>query len=255
MKIKRILILSIIISLCPLAALFPQGLEIPQLAADSSIYERSYYTLQYNEKFEQPDWVAYELTQEEVVGLAKRSNRFREDREILSGSAALSDYKYSGYDRGHLAPAADMKMSSESMDESFLMSNMSPQVPGFNRGIWAFLESCVRTWASENESIYVVTGPILTKESYPVIGKNEVAVPEYYFKVILDYKEPDYKGIGFVLPNRKGEGRLQDYAVSIDEVEGLTGLNFYPLLPDDLEESLESHYDVSLWRFIEFTSD
>ncbi|MDA3956859.1 DNA/RNA non-specific endonuclease [Oceanispirochaeta sp.] len=249
------IIYKILFFLLPILQAFSQSMEIPVITHPDAVYQKSFYTLQYNERFEQADWVAYELTQEEIEGHVKRSNRFREDNEIKTGSAALSDYRYSGFDRGHLAPAADMKMSRDSMDDSFLMSNMSPQDPGFNRGIWAFLESCVRSWTSENESLFVVTGPVLTKQEYPVIGTNEVAVPESYYKVILDYREPDFKGIGFLLPNRKGEGRLQDYAVSIDEVEIFTGLDFYPLLPDDLEESLESVYDVTLWRFIEFTAD
>jgi len=124
------------------------------------------------------------------------------------------------------------------------MSNMSPQLPGFNRGIWA----------NEKESIYVVTGPVLTKDVYPTIGINEVAVPEYYYKVILDYSGDETKAIGFILPNEKSSEPLQNYAVTIDKVESFTGIDFYPALPDDIEESLESAVDTSLWSFKQFTS-
>lgn len=147
-----------------------------------------------------------------------------------------------------------MKMSSGSMSESFYMSNMSPQVPGFNRGIWAKLESYVRTWAFDNESIYVVTGPVLTKDTYPTIGDNEVAVPEFYFKVILDYTGDEIKAIGFILPNSKSSTPLQEYAVTVDDVEVFTGIDFYPTLPDTIEESLESAVDTSLWPFKQFTA-
>jgi len=244
-----------ILLLTPFCLLSGQSLELPEISGNGTVYYKENYTLQYNEQFEQADWVAYELTREEITGTVKRTDRFRPDGEIVTGSAQLSDYKGSGYDRGHLAPAADMGMTAESMNESFLMSNMSPQSPSFNRGIWAFLESCVRTWASENEAVYVVTGPVLTNEEYPVIGESRVAVPEYYYKVILDYREPELKGIAFILPNRKGEGRLQDYAVSIDEAERVTGINFFPGLPDDEEERIEAVYDVNLWRFTEFDRD
>ena len=119
---------------------------------------------------------------------------------ISTGSASLPDYKGSGYDRGHLAPAGDMKWSTTAMSESFYMSNMSPQEPSFNRGIWNRLESQVRRWAIDNGSVYIATGGVLT-DGLKTLGSNSVSVPQYYFKVILDYQEPDIKGIGFIIPN------------------------------------------------------
>lgn len=228
-------------------SIFSQGIEIP--AYTGSIITKENYTLQYNERYEQADWVAYELTREEVFGTTKRKNSFKTDPQITTGSATLNDYKASGYDRGHLAPSADMKMSPESMSESFYMSNMSPQVPGFNRGIWARLESYVRTWAVDNKSVYVVTGGVLTKDKYSTIGVNNVAVPEYFYKVILDYTGDEIKAIGFILPNEKSSKSLQEYTVTIDEVEAFTGIDFYPLLEDSIEYALESSLDISLWSF------
>lgn len=230
--------------------LFTQSIEIP--VNDGNVSEKSFYSLHYNEKFEQANWVAYELTKEEVLGSTKRKDSFKSDPEISSGSATLEDYKGSGYDRGHLAPAADMKMSPESMSESFYMSNMSPQHPSFNRGIWSKLEAIARTWAVENESIYVVTGPVLTKDSYPTIGINNVAVPEYYYKVILDYTGNEFKAIGFILPNEKSTKEIQEYAVTVDYVEQFTGLDFYPLLQDDVEDFLEGQFNLQLWSFNTF---
>lgn len=246
-KISILLLLNLTVSV------FSQSLEVPTVTSPEAVIAKDFYFLQYNEKFEQADWVAYELTREEVMGQTERRDSFKSDPDIGTGSATLSDYKRSGYDRGHLAPAADMKMSANSMSESFFMSNMSPQNPSFNRGIWSKLESYVRTWAYENESIYVVTGPVLTKDSYPTIGTNQVAIPEYYYKVVLDYTEPEIKAIGFILPNEKGTQPVQSYAVSIDDVEEFTGIDFYPLLPDNQEEKIESEYDASLWSFNKFT--
>ena len=190
--------------------------------------------------------VAYELTAQEVQGIVSRSDDFRADPEIITGSATLVDYRGSGYDRGHLAPAADMKWSEEAMSESFYMSNMSPQAPGFNRGIWRSLESRVRSWAVENGAVYVVTGGILSS-GLPTIGPDSISVPEYFYKVILDYQEPELKGIGSILPNQGSKSSLKTYAVSIDSVEQRTGIDFFPSLPDDIEDKLEASVDLSLW--------
>jgi len=177
-----------------------------------------------------------------------RTNDFRIDYKVKTGSASLSDYKGSGYDRGHLAPAADFKWSSTVMSESFFMSNMSPQHPSFNRGIWKKLEGSVRNWADDNGEIHVVTGPILN-EQFSTIGYNKVSIPNYYYKVILDYREPELKGIGFILPNQKSNSSLQSFAVTIDEVERKTGIDFYHALPDEIENQIESTIDVRKWSF------
>ena len=177
-----------------------------------------------------------------------RTNDFREDYKVKTGSASLSDYKGSGYDRGHLAPAGDMKMSSTAMSESFFMSNMSPQHPSFNRGIWKKLEGSVRNWADDNGEIHIVTGPILN-EQFSTIGYNGVSIPNYYYKVILDYKEPGLKGIGFILLHEKSSSSLKSFAVSIDEVERRTGIDFYHSLPDEIENQIESTIDISKWSF------
>lgn len=227
-------------------------LELPKPVPGEQIIEHTGYTLSYNEEYEVASWVAYELTRDEVLGESGREDDFKSDPAVRTGSATLADYRNSGYDRGHLAPAADFKWSEEAMSDTFYLSNMTPQEGGFNRGIWADLESVVRTFAYDNGSVYVVTGPVLTDGPYKTIGSNDVAVPKRFYKVVLDYTEPDYKAIGFVLPNEKSDKKLQSYAMSVDEVEEITGLDFFPALPDDHEERLEGHYDVSLWSFNKF---
>jgi endonuclease G len=220
----------------------------PKSAGQCQIIRNIGYRLCYNEKHEQPAWVAYEITAGELVKRVGRTDNFRPDFSVITGSAQLSDYKGSGYDRGHLAPAADLAWSGQSMGASFLMSNMSPQSPSFNRGIWKQLEGLVREWTSENGVVHVVTGPVL-EPGLSHIGSNNVSVPNYYYKVILDYQEPEIKAIGFILPNAKGTQPLSRYAVPVDEVEHTTGIDFYPELPDDIENKLEGAIDKALWTW------
>lgn len=229
-----------------------ENLELPKPIQGEQIVHHTGYTLSYNEEYEQPSYVAYKLTQNELYGPNERKNNFREDPSIKTGSATLDDYKNSGYDRGHLCPAADQKESEQAMSDSFYMSNMSPQNPDFNRGIWADLEGTVRNFADTNDMIYVVTGPVLTDGPYKTIGKNKVAVPKFYYKVILDYTEPELKAIGFILPNQKGTSDLQCYVTSVNNVEEITDIDFFYQLPDDIEEKLESSVDVYKWVFKEF---
>jgi endonuclease G, mitochondrial len=221
--------------------------EIPKTNPHDVIIYHTGYALLYNEEHEQASWVAYELTKEETVNNSKRSNKFLVDPKVKTGTADDADYTKSGYDRGHLAPAADMGWSEITMKESFYYSNMSPQKPGFNRGIWKKLEEKVRDWAIKNQAIFIVTGPILTP-GLPTIGPNKVSIPQYYYKVILDYTQPDLKGIGFILPNESSDKPIQTYAVTIDSVEKFSGLDFFPLLPDNIEQSIEKTQCFKCWE-------
>jgi len=223
-------------------------LEIPKTSSKDDIISHTGYSLLYNEAHEQANWVAYELTKEETNKLYERTNKFMPDPLIKTGSAEDKDYQGYGYDRGHLAPASDMGYSSITMSESFYYSNMSPQVPSFNRGIWKKLESLVRTWAIENNNIYVVTGPILTK-GLETIGPDKVSVPKYFYKVILDYTEPGIKGIGFILPNEGSKENLENFALSIDSVERATGIDFFNLLDNRQENEIEKTLCLSCWSW------
>lgn len=225
-----------------------QDLCIPELALEDEVIKHPGFYLVYNEEHEQADWVAYELTQEKAQAkIAKRTDKFLVDPLIQTGSATNEDYYKSGYDRGHLAPAADMSFSHESMAASFYYSNMSPQAPSFNRGIWAKLEETVRQWVIKNKHVLIVTGPVLNAEALGSIGPNNVTVPSAYYKVLLDISGNDYKGIAFILPNEGSKEALSSFVFTIDEAEEITGINFFPLLPEDLEILAESQADFDAW--------
>lgn len=223
-------------------------LEIPKTYGKDKIITHTGYSLLYNENHEQASWVAYELTKKETTKRFKRSNKFITDPLVTTGSANNADYEGSGYDRGHMAPAADMGWSSTALAESFYYSNMSPQNASFNRGIWKSLEELVRAWAIEDGAVSVITGPVLTN-GLATIGNDKVSVPKYYYKVILDYTEPVIKGIGFLLPNAGTKQPLQSFAVSIDSVESVTGIDFFPLLPDKQEIFIEKTLSVNAWTW------
>ena len=202
--------------------------------------------LAYIERHEQALWVCYLLTKEHLEKpVCKRSNRFKYDSNIHSRSATLKDYYKSGYDRGHLAPAADMLWSEKAMQESFYMSNMSPQKPGFNRGIWKKLEGRVRKLALKEDSLIIITGPIF-KDSSESIGANQVSVPVYYFKAIIDISAPRLGGIAFIIPNRNTKLPLRKFALCIDSLEQICNLDFMAQLPNPLESQLESTIDQAL---------
>ena len=217
------------------------------------IVKHQYYTLSYSEEHEQPEWVAYEITKEQRQGQkVRRKDNFRPDTKVKTKSATRSDYKRSGYDRGHLVPAGDMNFNEQAMSETFYMSNMSPQVRNFNGGIWRELEEQTRDWVYKYKHLYVVTGPVLTERPIERIGRNKVSVPRSYYKVILDITKPEMKGIGFIMDNEVSDRRLSDYAVTIDKVESLTGIDFFPnLLSPNQEQQLEGNVDVDRWTFSE----
>ncbi len=215
-------------------------------SSDGQVVTHSYYSLSYEEEHEQAKWVYYKLTPAMMSGGAKRSDDFRPDNKIKTESATLADYVGSGYDRGHLCPAASMSINSTAMSESFYLSNMSPQHPSFNRGAWKDLEELVRQWASKYEEVHVVTGPIF-KDNIGKIGKNQVTVPGYYYKIV--YSPAKEKMIGFVMPNKKIDNSLAAYVVDVNEIEMLTGIDFFPQLDDPLEDALEANSDVTKWEF------
>lgn len=221
------------------------SMELPALKFNKDIVAHSGFTLSYNEEHEVANWVAYKLTAAQAKSsLYDRSNYFMEDPKVTTGSAKEEDYQSTGYDRGHLAPAEDMAWSVRSMEESFYYSNMTPQVPGFNRGVWRRLEELTRYWASYHDSIFIVTGPVL-KDDLPTIGR--VSVPQYFYKVVLVYKPTGVKAIGFLLPNKASSATLSSFAVSVDSIEKLTGLDFFPKLTDDIEQKAESKPAIDKW--------
>jgi endonuclease G len=207
------------------------------------------FDLAFNEQFEQAAWVAYVLTREEIQsGTIERTDNFRADKSIVSGSATPADYRGSGFDRGHLAPAGDMKWDELAMSQSFLMSNMSPQTPGFNRGIWRKLETEVRNWAIEKDSLYVITGPLFSSTD-SLIGENEVGVPGHYFKVLVDLSPPDHDMIAFLLPNSSSSEELLSFAIPVDSLERISAYDFFADAPDqEVIDWLEQRIEPGNWN-------
>ncbi len=206
----------------------------------------TYYSLGYSEEHEQAAWVYYHLTPPMVSGAASRSDNFRPDPKVSTLSAVLSDYVGSGYDRGHLCPAASMSLNAESMSESFFMSNMSPQEPSFNRGRWKQLEELVRSWVVDSIGIHVVSGPIF-KDNRGSIGGNEVTVPGYYYKAI--YSPVQDQMIGFIMPNEKLSAPLISYVATIDAIEELTHIDLFSQLESEYQAALESTTTLAKWSF------
>ncbi len=220
----------------------------PTHLPDQQVVRHYAISLQYNEYYEQASWVAYRLSSRHLNGKYARTNNFTLDPKVSSKSAGDNDYRRSGYDRGHLAPAADMKSSKKAMDQCFYMSNISPQKRDFNGGVWLELEELIRDWTRDEKVLYIVTGPVLPK-GLKRIGKNKVGVPKHFYKVILDVEEPEFKAIGFLMKNRGTSKNPKYFAVSVDSVEKFTGLNFFPALPDSIEWRIESRMNKKDWDF------
>ena len=207
----------------------------PQGPCDQ-ILENHYYTVCYSYDHRQALWAHHQLTIESIKGKHKRKDNFRKDKRVTF-PVGSKDYRGSGYDRGHMVPAADMKLSKLSMSETFFMTNMSPQNPSMNRGLWASLENKVRSWVLKDGMAYVITAPLLA-ENLPMI-KSQVSIPDYYYKIIYFEKKKIMKA--FLVPNRKpSDKNFYQYSISVDELEVLTGLDFFSELPDHLEEKLEA---------------
>lgn len=222
--------------------------EWPALKNGEKAVCHSAYCLVYSEEHEQAIWVAYELTSDETLKSHERTDKFLIDPKISTGSATKEDYTRSGFDKGHIAPAADMGWSQTAMIESFFMSNMSPQRPQCNRGIWKKGEEQVRDWAKNYGKLYVVAGPVL-KKGLPAIGANQVSIPEFYYKVLLRPDSLHPEGIGLIIANEGSKMPLKTFAVSIDSVERLTGLDFFPWMSEPVEAKTEARLCLDCWSW------
>lgn len=222
------------------------------VGSDGTLVNHTAFTLSYLEDWEQAEWVAYTLRGADLRRRwTERDDNFRADPRVPTGSAEGDDYRGSGFDRGHLAPFADFAYDAALADETFYMSNVSPQDPGFNRGVWRELEELTREWAEAYERLYIVTGPVVNERPRGYIGReNRIAVPRRYYKVLLDLEGPDRQGIAFLLPNEQSDRPLRDFAMSIDELEAITGLDFFAdLMPEELETLLEADGNPRNWSF------
>lgn len=205
------------------------------------------YVLSYVEKHEQAEWVAYELKKSNANNNFNRPF-FIVDPKVKTQSADWRNYKKSGYDKGHLCAAADMKFSKKAFEDTFYTSNIAPQLHAFNDGVWNRLEQKTRYWAAKYDGIYVVTGGVLNGD-LKTIGKEQVAVPKYFYKILLDKSKGEYKMIAFLVPHQQSEKPLYEFVVSVDEVEKKTGIDFFPKLDDKVENQLEKSSNYKNWSF------
>jgi endonuclease G len=228
-----------------------ENVEIPARLEDrkEQIIVHTGHTVSYNSDRKIPNWVAYELTKEEAAGKLPRSNSFTPDPNILKEESAIDDdYKNSGWDRGHLAPAADMKWDRSAMKASFYFSNICPQNRNLNAGDWKDLEEQTRSLAMQKGKIYVVCGPIVSKKP-GTIGQNSVVIPDAFFKVLLQNDEEEWAAIAFMFPNESGKSQpISTYAMSVEEIEAITGIDFFHQLPDSIEERIENRVDFMKWN-------
>ncbi|MFA5892583.1 MAG: DNA/RNA non-specific endonuclease [Candidatus Margulisiibacteriota bacterium] len=257
---KRLAKLLLFLSVIPLLSAYPT-LAAPVKSehilyglpgTNGTILYRKGYALAHNNGKKVASWVSYHLTDAYLVHNVPRSNDFRPDPDLPKGQRSeLKDYRKSGYDLGHLAPAEDMRRDEQTESETFLLSNMAPQVGlGFNRRIWKNLEAKVRTWAKKRHNIYIMTGPIYSDKNYPTIGPDKVAVPSHFYKIIVSctHKGDNLDVIAFIMPNKDlGATPIKSYITTIDEVEKETGLNFLRGLPDPIEKKLEAK-KAGMWE-------
>lgn len=205
------------------------------------------FNLSYNRENHTPNWVAWELLGEETQGDIPREKKFWHD-EIVEGCAWHEDYKKSGYDRGHMIPAADQKWDSQAMFDSFVMANVCPQNPALNSGAWSTLENKTRQWAERDSCIIIVAGPIYNQRDVQKIGKTKIRVPSAFFKVIVAPYVKEPRGIGFVYPNMPSPGNMQNYIMTIDAIEELSNMDFFYNLPDEIENKIEAVSSFKMWN-------
>ena len=225
-------------------------MEIPALTTGGRIVQHGAYVSSYNPETRIPDWVAYELTAEETGGTLKREGiEFRMDPDLKGVRQAMrEDYSGSGWTKGHLMPAADAAFSNSTLSESFYFTNVCPQDETLNAGDWQYLEKKVRQWANRYGSVWVVTGPIVGENRYGTIGERDVVVPDSFFKALLIRKQNgSYSAIAFVMDNDADRYYLKDCMMTVNDLETLTGLDFFPALDDVVEEKVESTLRLSDW--------
>ena len=212
--------------------------------------KRMAYTLSFNRETNQPNWVAWCLEDSETDGGVGRRNEFICDEDVpLPHRVAPEDYSHSGYDRGHMAPAADMKFDAQAMKECFYMSNICPQTHELNAGVWSKLEKACRRWANKFGKVYIVCGPIFYKNKHKSIGKNLVIpVPDAFFKCIYGVNNGKPQAIGFIMRNNDSKQSMNASAMTVDEVENITGMDFFPNLPDKIENKVESEMSIKNWQ-------
>ena len=228
-------------------SLFQICIPAPLSNTPEQIIRRKAYVLSYNKNTKLPNWVAWHLTKDHSEGFVPRSNDYREDLDVPSPRATNDDYKNVTWTRGHMCPAGDNKWDESAMSETFLLSNMCPQTSSLNTGLWNRLEQSCRMWAKKYGNLYIVCGPVLLRTEHETIGLNKVVVPEAFFKVILCLQGKP-KAIGFVIRNNDGKKKRDQFVNTVDDVERITGIDFFSALPDSIENAVESYANLEDWK-------
>ena len=223
-------------------------MELPAISGDEPVIQHAGFTLAYDADAKIPRWVAYELTGEETHGEAERDEiLFKMDPSYNRTQAMREDYSESGWTKGHMACAADFKWDSDALEETFYLTNICPQDEDLNKGDWNYLEKQVRYWARDYGRVWVVSGPIIGSNRYGTIGERDVVVPDAFFKAVLRQDDKGYRSIAFVMNNDAERYYLDKCSMSVNDLEQRTGLDFFPALPDEVEESVESQYRPRDW--------
>ena len=224
------------------------AVEIPKVLTDipELTLNRKAYTVSYNSNTKCPNWVAWHLTAERTDGTFPRDNTYYEDRDVPSPRATNEDYRGSGWSRGHMCPAGDNKWDEVAMRESNMLTNICPQHASLNSGLWNVIEHDCRKWAKKYGELYIVCGPVLLNKEHETIGPDKVVVPEAFFKVILRLN-PEPTAIGFIVRNDEGTKKKGQYINTVDEVERITGIDFFPSLPDEIENVVEAYANIKDW--------
>lgn len=205
------------------------------------------FTVSFNPAQHQPNYCVWELTAEKANGTEKRISNFRPDNDVL-GCATLDDYRNSGFDRGHMVPAGDMKWDKQAMLDSHYLTNICPQSHALNGGRWSSLENKCREWVARDSVLIIACGPILSDRMPRSIGESGIPVPERFFKVVLAPYSIPPRAIGFIMPNDAPEEGLEAMAVSVDQIEEITGFDFFSCLPDDIENEVEATANFRQWN-------
>lgn len=229
------------------------GMELPaplHRKREERILRHKGFTVSYNKDWNLPNWVAWELNREKLIERESRSDKFLPDPLLPEDEAVTTnDYKGSGWDRGHMCPAADNRWHWKAMQECFYMTNICPQHHNLNRGDWKELEEACRLWTERDGQLFIVCGPILYRGEHKTIGREHtVIVPEAFFKVVLCTTSKPARAIGFIYKNTSGNHPMDAYVNSIDQVERITGIDFFPSLPDDIEREVEARYRLADWQ-------
>jgi endonuclease G len=241
---KKAFILLFSLSAISLSA---QQYELPSPMPREQQVKHTGFTLSYNEGYELPSWVAYQLTPEQAKATGSIKEKFAEDAMVTTGSVSVKNYKDAGFIMGQMVPVEDMLNLPKAAEETFLTSNTAPQKPTFNKNVWRKTEQLIREWAKEGYTLYVVAGPVITDAPFGSFGSDKISIPLRYYKAVLDVNGE--RAIGFVMSSNVASGAPKTFAVSIDELEKITGIDFFPALTDDIENKIEASKDFTKWNF------